>query len=137
MPSGAVNHWGAPQFEEAFFAEDEVYTVGQPIAVMAATSAAQASKATRAAKIEYEEFPAVFTVEEAVGKESFFDFFREIKKDDDVDTAFECHDHIFTRVSRMNGQEHLYLETQASSVAPRPEDSELEIFSSTQNANET
>jgi xanthine dehydrogenase/oxidase len=37
----------------------------------------------------------------------------------------------------MGGQEHFYLETNACLVVPKPEDGEMEIFASTQNANET
>jgi len=135
MPSPDVNRWGAPHFEETFFAEDDVYTVGQPIAVVLARSAARAEEGARAVKVEYEELPAIFTMEEAIEKESFFKFFREIKKGD-AEGAFEKCDHVFTGVCRMGGQEHFYLETNACVVVPKPEDGELEIFSSTQNANE-
>ena len=37
----------------------------------------------------------------------------------------------------MAGQEHFYLETQASLVVPGREDDEIEIYSSTQNPTET
>ena len=44
---------------------------------------------------------------------------------------------MFTGVSRMGGQEHFYLETQACVVVPKPEDGEIEVFSCTQNPTET
>ena len=135
MPNAAANHWGAPHFEEVFLAEDEVFTTGQPIAMVLATSAGRAAEGARAVKVAYEELPAIFTIEEAIEEESFFKFFREIKKGD-VQGAFETCDHTFTGVTRMGGQEHFYLETQASAVVPKPEDGEMEIFTSSQNPNE-
>jgi xanthine dehydrogenase/oxidase len=135
MPSARANRWGAPHFQETFFAEDEVYTAGQPIGLILATSAARAADGARAVKIEYEDLPAVFSIEEAIEKESFFDFFREIKKGD-PEEAFKHCDYVFTGTARMGGQEHFYLETNATVVIPKPEDGEMEIWSSTQNPNE-
>ncbi|KAJ4306773.1 hypothetical protein N0V88_000140 [Collariella sp. IMI 366227] len=135
MPSARANHWGAPHFQEVFFAEDEVHTAGQPIGLVLATSAQRAAEGARAVKVEYEELPAVFTIEEAIEKESFFNFFREIKKGDPEEAFGKC-DHVFTGTVRMGGQEHFYLETNASVVIPKHEDGELEIWSSTQNPNE-
>lgn len=135
MPNAAANRFGAPHFQEVFLAEDTVYTAGQPIGLVLATSAARAAEGARAVKVEYEELPAIFSIEEAIQAESFFDFFREIKKGD-VEDAFKNCDHVFTGVARMGGQEHFYLETNASVVIPKPEDGEMEIFSSTQNPTE-
>lgn len=135
MPTPQANRWGAPHFEETFFAEDTVYTAGQPIGLILATSAARAAEGARAVKIEYEELPAIFSIEEAIEKESFFKFFREIKKGDPEATFKKC-DYVFTGVARVGGQEHFYLETNASLVIPKPEDGEMEIWSSTQNPNE-
>lgn len=135
MPSSKANHWGAPHFDEVFFAEDEVYTTGQPIGMVLATSANRAAEGARAVKIEYEELPAVFTIEEAIEKESFFNFYKEIKNGD-IDKGFKNSDYTFTGVARMGGQEHFYLETNVSLAIPHPEDGAMEIFSSTQNPNE-
>ncbi|KAK4242199.1 molybdopterin binding aldehyde oxidase/xanthine dehydrogenase [Achaetomium macrosporum] len=135
MPSPRANRWGAPHFEETFFAEDEVYTTGQPIGLILATSAARAAEGARAVKVEYEELPAIFTIEEAIEKESFFNFFREIKKGDPEEAFKKC-DYVFTGTARMGGQEHFYLETNAAIAIPKPEDGEMEIWASTQNPNE-
>jgi len=135
MPNPKANRWGAPHFQETFFAEDIVYSTGQPIGLVLATSANRAAEGARAVKVEYEELPAIFTIEEAIERESFFEFFKEIKKGD-PEAAFKNADYTFTGVARMGGQEHFYLETQASLAIPKPEDGEMEIFSSTQNPNE-
>ncbi|KAH7350995.1 putative xanthine dehydrogenase [Rhexocercosporidium sp. MPI-PUGE-AT-0058] len=136
MPSPEANYWGAPVCDEPFFAVEEVFTAGQPIGIVLADSAAHASLGARAVKVEYEELPAIFTIEEAIEKESFFEHYRYIKKGD-VAEAFKTADHVFTGVTRMGGQEHFYLETNAVVAVPKPEDGEMEIYSSTQNPTET
>ncbi|KAL1864392.1 hypothetical protein VTK73DRAFT_5912 [Phialemonium thermophilum] len=136
MPSSKANHWGAPHFEEVFLAEDMVYTTGQPIAMVLATSALRAAEGARAVKVEYEELPAIFSIEEAIENESFYDYFREIKKGD-PEEAFKHCDYVFSGIARMGGQEHFYLETNACLAVPKPEDGEMEIFSSSQNPTES
>lgn len=136
MPNKEANHWGAPHFEEVFLAEDEVFTAGQPIALILATSQQKAAEGARAVKVEYEELPAIFTMEEAIEKNSLFKFFREIKKGD-TEEAFKISDYTFSGVARMGGQEHFYLETNACVAIPKPEDGEMEIWSSSQNCNES
>ncbi|KAG8164117.1 hypothetical protein KVR01_006035 [Diaporthe batatas] len=136
MPSKEANHWGAPHFEEVFLAEDEVFTAGQPIALILATSPQKAAEGARAVKVEYEELPAIFTMEEAIEKDSLFNFFREIKKGD-LEEGFKNSDYTFTGIARMGGQEHFYLETNACVAIPKPEDGEMEIWSSSQNCNES
>ncbi|ROV97083.1 hypothetical protein VMCG_07450 [Cytospora schulzeri] len=136
MPNKAANHWGAPHFEEMFLAEDEVFTAGQPIALILATSQQKAAEGARAVKVEYEDLPAIFTMEEAIEKDSMFKYFQEIKKGD-PESAFKNCDYTFTGVARMGGQEHFYLETNACVAIPKPEDGEMEIWSSSQNPNES
>ncbi|KAF1989007.1 xanthine dehydrogenase [Aulographum hederae CBS 113979] len=136
LPSPEANWWGAPICDETFFAVDEVFTAGQPIGIILASSAKQAEAASKAVKIEYEELPAIFTIEEAIQKESYFDHYRYIIKGDS-EKAFKEADHVFEGIARMGGQEHFYLETNACVVVPKPEDGEIEVFSSTQNPSET
>lgn len=136
MPSPEANWWGAPVRDETFFAVNEVFTTGQPIGVILADSAAHAALGARAVKVDYEELPAIFTMEEAIEKESFFEHFRYINKGD-VEGAFKDADYVFSGVTRIAGQEHFYLETNACVAVPKPEDGEMEVFASTQNPTET
>lgn len=135
MPSSEANHWGAPHFQEVFFADDEVFTHGQPIALILAKTQQKAAEGARAVKVEYEDLPAIFTIEEAIEKDSLFDFFREIKNGN-PEEAFKNCDHTFTGIARIGGQEHFYLETNACVAIPK-EDGEMEIWSSSQNPNES
>ncbi|KAK5086596.1 hypothetical protein LTR05_003764 [Lithohypha guttulata] len=136
VASPQANWWGAPVCDEVFFAEDEVFTAGQPIGMVLADTPQRALAGARAVRVTYEELPAIFTIEEAVEKQSFFNHYRYIHKGD-VEKAFAECDHVFQGTARMGGQEHFYLETNAAIAIPKPEDGELEIWSSTQNPTET
>ena len=136
LPSPEANWWGAPVCDEVFFAVDEVFTSGQPIGMVLANSAKSAEAGARAVKVRYEELPAIYSIEEAIAKESYFAHYRYIHKGD-VESAFRTADHVFDGVVRLGGQEHFYLETQACVVVPKPEDGEMEVFSCTQNPTET
>lgn len=136
LPNEKANWWGAPVCDEVFFAVDEVFTAGQPIGMILATSAKQAEAGMRAVKVEYEGLPAIFTIEEAIEQDSYFDHFRYIHNGD-CEKAFAEADHVFTGVARIGGQEHFYLETNACVAVPKPEDGEMEVYSSTQNPSET
>ncbi|KAG9248210.1 putative xanthine dehydrogenase [Calycina marina] len=136
MPSPEANKWGAPVCDEVFFAVDEVFTAGQPIGIILANTAAQASAGARAVKVGYEDLPAIFTMEEAIMQESYFEHHRYIRKGN-MEEAFASCDHVFTGVTRIGGQEHFYLETNACVVTPKPEDGEMEIYASTQNTTES
>ena len=136
LPNPEANWWGAPVCDEVFFAVDEVFTAGQPIGMVLANSAKNAEAGARAVKVEYKDLPAIFTIEEAIAHESYFEHYRFIKKGD-AKTAFDTADHVFDGIVRMGGQEHFYLETNACVVIPKPEDGEMEVFSCTQNPTET
>ncbi|KAJ5101710.1 FAD-binding type 2 protein [Penicillium alfredii] len=136
LPNPQANWWGAPKSDELFFAVDEVTTAGQPIGMILAHTAKTAEEAMRAVKVEYEDLPAILTMEEAIEAESYFEHYRYIK-DGDPEEAFKQAAHVFTGVSRIGGQEHFYLETQACVAIPKPEDGEMEVWSGTQNPTET
>lgn len=136
LPNAEANWWGAPTCDETFFAVDEVFTAGQPIGMILANSAKLAEAGARAVKVQYEDLPAIFTIEEAIAHKSYFDHYRYIDNGD-AEGAFKTADHVFTGIVRMGGQEHFYLETQACAVIPKPEDGEMEVWSSTQNPSET
>ncbi|KAI7489247.1 hypothetical protein KC351_g1471 [Hortaea werneckii] len=137
LPNANANWWGAPNCDEVFFAVDEVFTAGQPIGMILATSAKLAEAGARAVKVEYEELPAIFTIEEAIEQSKYFDHYRYIHNGD-VEAAFQDPENVvLSGVARIGGQEHFYLETNACVVVPKPEDGEMEIWSGTQNPSET
>lgn len=94
--------------DEVFFAVDKVFTAGQPIGMILADSALHAAAGARAVAVQYEELPQIFSIEEDIEKERFFQHFKYIKKGD-TDKAFSKADHVITDVSRMGGQKHFYI----------------------------
>lgn len=136
LPNPEANLWGAPVCDEVFFAVDKVLTAGQPIGAVLAETQLQAAAAARAVKVEYEDLPAILTTEEAIEAGSFFGYNHSIRKGLSINEAMATADHVISGAARLGGQEHFYLETNAVLVVPKPEDGEIEVFSSTQNAAE-
>ncbi|KAH7109448.1 xanthine dehydrogenase/oxidase [Dendryphion nanum] len=137
----ASNVWGSITKDEPFFAMDKVYHHGQVIGMVYADTALEAQAAARAVHIEYEELPVILTIDEAIETNSFFEHGRWLKKgfavNDKIEEAWASCDRIFAGVTRIGGQEHFYLETNAALAIPSGEDGQMEIWSSTQNTMET
>ncbi|KAF2133020.1 xanthine dehydrogenase/oxidase [Dothidotthia symphoricarpi CBS 119687] len=136
-----VNIWGSIRKDEPFFAEDKVLSHGQVIGMVYAETALEAQMAAKAVKIEYEVLPPILTIDEAIAADSFFAHGKFLRKglaiDDKMEEAFAQCDKIFEGVTRMGGQEHFYLETNAALSVPSGEDGAMEVWSSTQNTMET
>ncbi|KAF9183259.1 hypothetical protein BGZ51_004148 [Haplosporangium sp. Z 767] len=125
------NAWRGVLFEdELAFAEDTVHCVGQIIGVVVADTQAIAQEASRMVKIEYNDLPAIVTIDEAIAANSFYPCSKGITKGD-VDAAFATCAKVFEGETRVNGQEHFYLETQTAIVNYKGED-EFEIYISAQ-----
>jgi xanthine dehydrogenase/oxidase len=131
------NFWGSVKKDEAFFAKDFVFSHGQTIGMVYAESAAIAQAAAKLVDIQYEELPAILSISEAIAAGSFFEYGKMLKRGLPTEEAFKDSDHVFEGVSRVGGQEHFYLETNAAAVFPKSEDGEMEVWSSTQNIMET
>jgi xanthine dehydrogenase/oxidase len=88
-------------------------------------------------RIVYEDLPKILTIDEAIEANSFFKHGKILKKgdaiEDKMDGVWTQCDRIFQGVTRMGGQEHFYLETNAALVIPNKEERSYEVWSSTQN----
>ncbi|TPX59849.1 hypothetical protein SpCBS45565_g07639 [Spizellomyces sp. 'palustris'] len=138
------NMIGPVMHDEELFATKHVHFHGQLIGLVVATSELVARKAARKVKVSYsDKQPPIVTIEDAMEKDSFFQLTRCIKTGHydpagrDATVPFTDATHSITGVARLSGQEHFYLETQASLVVPKKEDNEIEVFASTQNPTET
>ncbi|KAG0132095.1 molybdopterin binding aldehyde oxidase/xanthine dehydrogenase [Tuber indicum] len=127
------NIWGLMAKDDLFFAKDFVHSHGQPIGMVYAESAAIAQAAAHLVDVQYEELPPILTISEAIAAKSFFPYGLMIIRGKPTAEAFKDCDFVFEGVSRMGGQEHFYLETNAAAAIPRPEDGEMEVWSGTQN----
>ncbi|RDW77697.1 molybdenum cofactor-binding protein [Coleophoma cylindrospora] len=135
------NVWGSVRKDEPFFADGEVFSHGQTIGMVYAETAIEAQAAAKLVRIVYEDLPAILTIDEAIEANSFFAHGRQLRKGcaikGSIDEAFEKCDRIFEGTTKMGGQEHFYLETNAALAIPHIEDGNMEVWSSTQNTMET
>lgn len=132
------NYWGPISKDELFFAVNQVFTAGQPIGIILANTKAQAAAGAAAVVVTYDEGVPILTTEQAIKENSFIEnSFKQIKSGEPIEEAMKRADRRFKGESRIGGQEHFYLETQCVVVVPKPEDGEIEVFSSTQDPTET
>ena len=70
VPGG--NDIGAVVHDEECFASEVVTCVGQPIGVIVADTEQHARMAARLVKVEYEDLPALISIEDAIEAESYY-----------------------------------------------------------------
>lgn len=133
------NRWGAfvKLGPDTLFVEDGICKyVGDCIGLVVATTRDIAVKASRKVHVEYESLgDPIFTIEQAIEKQSFFDL-RPLIEKNDPKLALTQAKYVFEGSSRTGSQEHFYFEPQGALVVPEDND-EYKIYASTQNPNET
>eukprot|EP00117_Sycon_ciliatum_P018048 scpid9031/ scgid2472/ Xanthine dehydrogenase/oxidase; Xanthine dehydrogenase; Xanthine oxidase; Xanthine oxidoreductase len=127
-----ANYMGPVVDDEPLFADGKVFVIGQTVGVVLAETRELAQRAAHAVRVEYEDRETpIITMEQAIDAESFYGVPREVKKGD-TDAAFSDSATIIKEGEmRVGGQEHFYLETQASLAVPGEED-EMTLYTSTQ-----
>ncbi|MBM7455409.1 xanthine dehydrogenase large subunit [Oceanisphaera litoralis] len=119
---------------DPLLADGKVEYVGQPILAVAAKDLDTARKAAMAAIVEYEDLPAVLSVEAALEQELFVTESHKQQRGDSA-AGLRHARHVIEGSLHIGGQEHFYLETQVSSVVPT-EDGGIMVFTSSQNPTE-
>lgn len=125
---------GAILAGDPLLANGKVEYLGQPVLAVAANDLETARKAAMAAIVEYEDLPAVLSVEEALEKELFVTESHKQQRGDSA-AGLKQAKHVIEGSLHIGGQEHFYLETQVSSVVPT-EDGGMMVFTSSQNPTE-
>jgi CO/xanthine dehydrogenase Mo-binding subunit len=134
---------GVEPNDEPVLPEDRVLYRGEPVCAIVATSEEAALQGAARVRVEYEDLPAVFDVEEALAdgapviKPHGSNYFvyeghhcRRIRFGD-VDAAFAAADHVFEWRYQSAPIEHAPTETTGCIVIPQP-DGRLKIHSDTQ-----
>jgi len=116
--------------DEPLLADDEVHFQGMPIAIVLATSEDLARKAARKITAEIEPLEIVTDPRAAAAKGELIVPPKKFKLGD-TDKAFATCEHVFEGRADVNGQEHLYIETQGAYAVPT-ENGGIKIYSSTQ-----
>ncbi len=128
------NNCGPVIADDPIFAPGLVEYVGQSVFAVAAETVDQARKATRLARIEYEELEPILDPRSAVAKESFVLPSETIKRGDSQ-TALSGAQHRLNGSLNLGGQDQFYLEGQIATAHPA-EDGDLHIVSSSQHPGE-
>jgi xanthine dehydrogenase large subunit len=115
--------------DEPLLADGEVHFQGQPIAIVVATSEELARKAAKKITADIDQFEPITDPRVAAANG---DLIVPPKKFllGDTDKAFYKCEHVFEGRADINGQEHLYIETQGAYSVPT--ESGIKIYSSTQ-----
>ncbi len=120
---------------EPLLAEGTVHFVGQPVFLVVAESHLEARKAARLGQINYQELPALLSVDEALAADSRFEEGPRIYTRGDAATAIADAAHVVEGRFDIGGQEHFYLEGQAAAALPQ-EGGDMIVHSSTQHPTE-
>ncbi|MEQ1910896.1 MAG: molybdopterin cofactor-binding domain-containing protein, partial [Vicinamibacterales bacterium] len=124
---------GSNRHDEPLFPQEVMYH-GQPVVWVLGDSLDAAQRGARRVEVRYAVLPAVLTIEQAIEEQSFLS--EPIRLADGDMSALETCDLRFDGELMMGGQEHFYLETQAS-LAWIDESGAMMVHSSTQHPAET
>ena len=89
-----------------------MFYVGQVIGAIVAVNQEVAQAATRLVRVEYQDLPAVITIEEAIAAGSYHHWDNNVIVNGDVEEAIRQADHVVEGSVKTGAQEHFYLETQ-------------------------
>lgn len=130
-----MNNTGAIIPDEVLFPTEEVSYWGQAVVWTVAETEDAAREAAQKVRVEYEPLEPILTIQEAIKAESFYLQPQVVKRGNPTE-ALQSADFSITGEVEMNGQDHFYLETQASWVIPDGEGN-YQVYSSTQHPSET
>ncbi len=116
--------------DEPLFADGEVHFQGMPIALVLAETEEQARSAAKKIRAEIEPLEIVTDPRIAFANDDLIVPPKHFKLGD-AETAFINCEHIFEGRADVNGQEHLYIETQGAYTLPT-EQGGMKVYSSTQ-----
>jgi xanthine dehydrogenase large subunit len=116
--------------DEPLLADGEVHFCGMPIAIVVAETDEQARHAVKKITADIEPLEVIADERVAFAKGSLIAPPKKFVMGD-CSKAFETSEHIFEGCADVNGQEHLYIETQGAYAVPT-EQNGVKVYSSTQ-----
>jgi xanthine dehydrogenase large subunit len=128
------NNVGPILHDDPILADGEVQYLGQPLFLVVARTVGEARRAARLAQVDYEDLPAILTIEEALAKQSFVLPTVTLERGD-WRAALAGAAHRLGGRLRIGGQEQFYLEGQIAYAIPK-EDGDMLVHSSTQHPGE-
>jgi xanthine dehydrogenase large subunit len=129
------NRWGTIVSEQPILVDDEIGYIDEPVCLIAGESYEAIERAKKLIVIEVEKKKPLLTIDQAVAANSFIcnatSFVR-----GDASLAIKNSPHVLKGEFICGGQEHFYMESQASIAYPL-ENNQMEIHSSSQHPTET
>ena len=129
------NRWGTIIPEQPILVDDIIGYIDEPICLIAGLSDVAILTAKKLIKIEVEEKEPILTIDQAVLAQQFICVATPFKRGD-VDNAMKNAPHVLKGEFICGGQEHFYMESQATIVYPL-ENGQMEVHSSSQHPTET
>ena len=124
------NNFGGILHDDPIFTDALVQFAGQSLFGVAATSYAAARRASRKARVEYEELPAILDVRHALAAGSFLLPTQTVRRGNPELALAQAPNRLQGSLAT-GGQEHFYLEGQVAVAVPQ-EDGTMLVYSSTQ-----
>lgn len=121
--------------DEPLLSDGSIHYLGQPLFLVVATSHLAARKAARLGKVSVTETTPILTVDEALAADSRFEEGPRIWCAGDAEAALSDSPHVLEGRLEVGGQEHFYLEGQASLALPQ-ENGDTVVHCSTQHPSE-
>ncbi len=128
-------NWGTIVQDQPLLVDKIISHKDEPICILAAESRSALEQARRLVKFRIKTLPPVLSLSEAIEKKSFLHVSSPFQCGD-VETALAKAPHRHHGVLQIGGQEHFYLESQASVAYPHDGDS-VKVVSSSQHPTET
>jgi xanthine dehydrogenase large subunit len=129
------NRWGAIVSEQPILVEDKIGHFSEPACIVVGETHDCLRQAKQLIKFDIQKQKPVFSIDEAITQDRYIykasPFIR-----GSVENAFKDAPHKLSRIFECGGQEHFYMESQASVVYPL-ENGQLEVHSSSQHPSET
>ncbi|MEW6167033.1 MAG: xanthine dehydrogenase molybdopterin binding subunit [Pseudomonadota bacterium] len=129
-----ANNYSGTLHDDPIFADGLVQYAGQPIFAVAASGYEAARRALRAARIEYQELPAILDARAALAAQSFVLPTRRLRRGE-PEAALAAAPRRLRGSAAIGGQDHFYLEGQIAVALPQ-EGGAMLILSSTQHPTE-
>ncbi|MBH47159.1 MAG: xanthine dehydrogenase molybdopterin binding subunit [Halobacteriovorax sp.] len=129
------NVWGTIFKDQPLIAKDVVQYAGEAVALVVAKTTVAAQYAKQKVKVNYQDLPAVLSINDAKKHNSYIADKRFIERGD-IKSAFAKAKHTLSGEVVIQGHDHFYLESQVAIAYPL-EDGQVEVHSSSQHPTET
>ncbi len=131
----AHNRWGSIVAEQPILVDNQIGYYDEPAALLVGESMDDLLRARPLVKFEIERASGILSIDQAIEQQSFL-YKANPFSTGDADGALMKAPHTLSGCFEVGGQEHFYMESQASIAYPL-EDGQVEIHSSSQHPSET